>query len=85
MPDITANNLTLDEATDGLPADAAADNIQQKRTHTIIKALQSKSQQVQHHLMRRDQKTVLMMKLILTDDVCALECMLMMLEPRGSG
>ena len=42
MPDITADNLTLDEATDGLPADAAADNIQQKRTHTIIKVLQSK-------------------------------------------
>ena len=32
MPDVTADNLTLDEATDGLPADAAADNTAEENT-----------------------------------------------------
>ena len=32
MPDVTADNLTLDEATDGLPADAVADNTVEENT-----------------------------------------------------
>ena len=32
MPDVTVDNLTLDEATDGLPADAAADSTAEEST-----------------------------------------------------
>ena len=32
MPDVTTDNLTLDEATDGLPADVAADNTAEEST-----------------------------------------------------
>ena len=32
MPDVTADNLTLDGATDGLPADAAADSTAEEST-----------------------------------------------------
>ena len=32
MPDVTADNRTFDEATDGLPADAAADNTAEEST-----------------------------------------------------
>ena len=36
-------------------------------------------------IMQRDKSTVLMTKLILTGDVCALECMWVMLELGWSG
>ena len=32
MPDVTADNLTLDGATDGLPADAATDSTAEEST-----------------------------------------------------
>ena len=51
----------------------------------VVEALQSKNPLVIHSLMRRDQKTVLMMKLMSTGAVHALVCMLMMLVLGGSG
>ena len=50
MPDVTVDNLTFYEATDGLPADAAADITAEVSTCNI-NVLQSKSQLVQHHSM----------------------------------
>ena len=82
MPDVTTDKLTLDEATDGLPVDAAADNTVEESTCTCNnKDSSSKSQLIQHHLMQRDKNTLLMMKSMLTGDMC----MLMMLKPGKSG
>ena len=76
MPNVAADNLTLNEATDDPPADAAT----QKRAHIVMKGLQSGYRLIIHGLMQRGQNTVLMMKLMLTGVVCALECILMMQE-----
>ena len=59
MPDVTADNLSLDEATDGLPVDAAADNTAKKITCTCNNKMFFKAKVNWYSiiLMRRDQNS----------------------------
>ena len=53
MPNVAAYNLTLDEATDDPPADAATDNMAEESTHSD-KGPTKQNQLIMRGLMRRD-------------------------------
>ena len=70
MPDVIADNLTLDEATDGLPVDAATDNTAEESTCNNGSSKQKSTGTASFNAKRSN--ILLMMKLMLTGAVCAL-------------
>ena len=82
-PEVAADNLMPDVPTDDLVADVTTDN---QADEPCSSRGPSKRKSTSHaRLVRRDQRTVPMMKLMSTGAVCVLVCMLMMLILGGSG
>ena len=83
MPDVTADNLTLDEATDGLPADSAANTTEESICNNKGSSKQKSTGTAPFNMKRS--KHAADNEIDVKGAVYVLECMLMMLKPGGSG